>query len=556
MKKRIFLINFIFILVLLNFVNVKAYSPHYLPGGKNYISEDNLIQSDTRIASVNPILVKPFTEYTFSVPRAYAELDFFSINLTYLENDDYITEYSGSANNGDSEVLVFDTNLEVWFLSFITPANGNYLEFMFDDNRIVQEGFEGIQLEEGSMPTAYEPYIEGSVIDTQSPYFMGSGTIISYFDQPITIAEIQSTLTAYDDIDGDLTANITVEEENYSMNMDKVGSYSITFKVTDNSNNSTTTIISVEVVDILPPIITGLDKVKAVYPNVYTPEDIKNMLTASDNYDDLSVSDIEIVSDDYTGNNHIIGDYDITFKLADSSGNETIYVQQIEVVDEIAPIFSGNTNYQVSYSNQLNINTIKSSLTVIDDYDETGLEIVLDSDNYSSSSHVLGNYELLFSCTDTSGNKTTQIVNINVVDEIGPLIYLDSSIIQTYSDTVLGLEDFVNLLTSTNELDNNQPYFVTIRYDSYSKNADKPGSYHLYLDFEDGYGKVTSKDFQIKVIDRQYDYIFVPELPNVENESFFKQNSTWIITLASIIGVGSIGTGIYLFIRRNKLNLG
>jgi hypothetical protein len=556
MKKRLFVINFIFLLLILNFVNVNAYSPHYLPGGKNYISEENLVQNGSVIESINPILIKPYTEYTLSVDRDYAGEEFFSINVTYLNNDEYVLEYSGSAHNlGKEDTLIYDNEFQVWHLTFTTPANVNYLEFFFDDNREIQDGFYGIQLEEGIYPTAYEPYIEGTIIDTQSPYFIGAGTILSYFDQPITLSEIQSSLTAYDDIDGDLTANITIEEENYSNNMDVLGSYYVTFRVTDNSNNSTTTTINVEVVDVLPPIINGVPKVKAVYPNVYTAEEIKNMLTASDNYDNLTTTDIEIMTDNYTAFNNIIGEYSITFRLVDSSDNETIHVQPIEVVDESSPIFSGNINYQVSYSQKLSLEGIKSNLSVIDDYDESGLEIVLDSDNYSSNYNTIGNYEVIFSCTDSSGNKTTQLISINVVDEIGPLIYLDSSIIQTYTDTVLGLEDFVNLLNATKELDNTQPYFVTIRYDSYSKSANTPGNYNLYLDFEDGYGKIISKDFQIKVIEKSYDYIFVPQEQIIEQNSFFKRNSTLIIFSSSFIGAGGLVTGIYFLVKRKKLKL-
>ena len=71
MKKTIFAIILVLSLLFVSTISVSAYSPHYLPGGKNYISSDNVRKVGSNISTINPLLVKPYTEYTFSVSRDY-----------------------------------------------------------------------------------------------------------------------------------------------------------------------------------------------------------------------------------------------------------------------------------------------------------------------------------------------------------------------------------------------------------------------------------------------------------------------------------------------------
>jgi len=551
MKKIIFSI-FIFIsIVSYSIFSIRAYSPHYLPGGKNYIDSENVVKVNLNVSSIQPFLIKSYTEYNFSVSRDYVDGAPFNLTLTFYDNENYLTEISE-----DDYTMDFDLNLNVFYMRFVSPVNANYIEFTFNDNGSYQSGDEliGVQLEEGTFPTEYEPYIKGSVIDTQSPYFIGSGTIISYFDQPITVAEIQSSLTAYDDIDGDLTENIIVLVDNYSDNMSVLGSYTVIFSVSDNSENHTEVTVTVEVVDILPPVFSDLGVINAVYPNIYSPSDVLNMLQASDNYDGDISNNIELVNDGYSENADIVGEYQMEFKVTDSSGNESTYLQTIRVVDNQGPVFGGSEVVNVGYDKLINPQTIIEGLTVIDNYDEiTELEIILENDSYTNNHNKLGQYEMQFSSTDSSGNKTYKTVIINVVDEIGPMVYFDSSIIQVYSDTVLDLPDFANLLARTRELDSLTSYYITIKYDSYSKYSGFPGTYHMYLDFEDGYGKVLSKKFEIRVIDRNYDQIFVPNANSELIPNFWQKNNLLIIGSSGVLGLSAL-SGLGYFIIKKKIS--
>ena len=532
-------------------IRVNAYSPDYLPGGKNYISSDNIIKVDEIISTMNPFLVIPYTEYTFSVSTDYVDGRAFIGSISFYDNDSYLSELSF-----DDSMMDFDNEFFSASLTFTVPTEANYLSFEFRDNGSYVSGTEliGVQLEEGNVMTAYEPYIQGSIIDTSSPYFIGSGTIISYFDQPITVSEIQSSLSAYDDIDGDLTANIIVYEDNYSTNMSVLGTYQVIFQVSDNSNNSTQITINVEVVDVLPPVFSVIGAVTAVYPNIYTVAEIISMLSASDNYDGDISSSINLVEDNYTLNASNTGSYQMDFMVSDSSGNVAYYTQDIIVVDNQGPVISGIDQINIGYNQILSVDSVKSNLNVVDNYDDSSiLNIVLDSDNYTINRSQLGVYTMQFSVTDSSGNKTTKIVTINVIDAIGPMVYLDSSIIQVYSNTVLALPDFAKLLVKTNELDKTQDYLISIRYDSYSKFANVPGTYHMYLDFEDGYGKITSKDFQIRVIDKSYDDVYIHEDVIDLPSTTLKPGLIFAISGAGLATLGSVGFVVIKLIKRRPI---
>ncbi len=526
MKKYLVILLLIGVFVLASNLAVKAYSPHYLPGGKNYISSENIRKVANEIQTINPFLVKTYTEYTFFVSRDYVDGAPFNLTLQIYENDFIVDDMSFSDD-------VLDFNDDGAYITFVTPADCNYIGFVFTDNGSYVQGTEllGVQLEEGSVPTSYETYVPGSVIDTSSPYFISSGMILSYFDQPITLEEIKNSLTAIDDIDGDLSEFIVVVEDNYTVNNDILGDYSIIFEVSDFSNNTTQLTVMVSVIDILPPVFSNVGEIIAVYGNTFSVQDILSMLNASDNYDGDISTQIELVFDGYTSNSQVVGLYQMEFKVSDSSGNESFYTQDIRVVDDQGPIIGGIDSLSIGYDNYYTISDIISNLTVTDNYDDDStLEFVLETDGYSSNKSKIGSYILQFSVTDSSGNKTLKNVTVNVVDEIGPVVYFNSSIIQIYTDMVMSLDDFATLLVQTNELSRDSLITIRIRYDSYSKFSNQPGTYHMYLDFEDGYGKVLSKDFEIKVINRPVDHIYLPKESNIINAGFFEKNKSLIVS--------------------------
>lgn len=547
--KKILPFLFLFTITLIAFsYQTQASQSNYLPGGKNYIDYENFsFQEGANVFSTGqPILVKPETDYVFWFSERLMS-PLFEMYFSFYNNDNEVN--SGMITEQEMDYLDLGDGGAHYF-TFRTGESINYFWFEIFESEVTDSskliGME-IQLEEGTSPSTYEEYIAGSMIDTSSPYFQTSGTIISYVDQPITVAEIQSSLIAYDKIDGDVSSNITVISDGYSDFMNQIGSYEIVFSVTDLSENETLTTVTVEVVDVLAPIFGELSSIEAVYPNVYTLEDIKGMLTANDNYDGDISSQIVMVTDNYTANASLVGEYEMSFKVADSSGNESLHYLTVSVVDDEAPLITGQESIHIGYNMVYSESDILSSMSVIDNYDDS-LELIIESNNYKNNSEMIGQYNVVLSVTDSSGNTSQKTLVIHVIDQVGPLVYLDKSVIQVYSDTVLQLPDFLHLLTKTKELDGTKNYIYSTRYDNYTKHSKKAGIYSIGLTFEDEQGNILNKDFQVKVIDRGIDGIYFGQ-DNVE-ESFIKKYEDYFIYGG--IGTAFIGSQILWFVITRK----
>lgn len=535
MKKRAILVTILMIIsIYFGAIDVKAYSPHYLPGGKNYLSVENFILDNSNYITDEAFLVKPYTDYTLTIPRAYADEQWDPIQIICYDNQTLIETKSIGIN----DMTYYHDGVSEWFYyTFKTASDTNYMDIIFENESgyFTESGVDNIQLEEGTEFTGYEAFIEGALIDTSAPYFQSAGTVISYYDSPIAVSEIQSALVAYDAIDGDVTSSINLISDDYTANNQTLGTYTVVFEVSDSSGNSSQIDITVELVDVLKPVFSNIGIIQAVYPNVYTDEDIRLMLSASDNYDGDISQNIILISDDYTANASITGTYNMTFEVTDSSGNTETYTQWIEVVDNEGPIIGGISNITVGYDHYVSETEVKANLTFNDNYDDVeDLELVLENDTYTPNRFTLGSYEMEFSITDSSGNVTTKIILIQVVDELGPMVYFNSSIIQTYNDTVMALPDFMQLLRNTEEIDRMTDYYVTIRYDSYTKNARVPGVYHLSLNFTNDYGDEFQKDLEIRVVKRPIDYIDIGDTIPQDYRSFIDENLEFVI--------GGIGT--------------
>ena len=98
-----------------------------------------------------------------------------------------------------------------------------------------------------------------------------------------------------------------------------------------------------------------------------------------------------IISDLYTGNEQIVGEYLVELSASDSSGNTAYFSLSILVKDEIDPIITGPTDIDISISEITNINEIITNyFTVSDDYGTATINILVD--NYTVNNDLLGIY--------------------------------------------------------------------------------------------------------------------------------------------------------------------
>lgn len=512
-------------------VDVYAYNQDVLPGGDNYLSYGFFAFDGPYFTSDGPFLIKPYTEYTFSVSETYlaqfsendivTELEFFHYETVLGKQYVYLEDFVDSGTEG------------VKSIHFTSPSNGTYLSLaiMNINNYFDTHDFSSFILEEGSVFDGFEDYIEGTITDTQAPSFTSTGTIYSFVHNPISIDDILSSLSAYDSIDGDVTSRIVLVQDQYTINQGTIGLYQAVFSVTDLSGNETQTTVNIQVVDIQKPTISQTESVRVSYPNVLSNEEILTYLHASDAYDGDISSSIILTDDQYHLNSSIVGIYYNTYQVSDSSGNTETYVLEITVEDNEYPVFTGVSSLVTGYDTFLTEEYILGNIQVSDNYDDSTLLVITKvSDTYSANFHLLGTYEVTLQTQDSSGNVSQHTIQIEVVDLIQPMIYMNFDTIQIYTDSVLSLSDITNLFRQAQELNWEEEYQVSVLFDSYSSHYREAGTYHMSIRYLCNNGDTIDKNIQIVVKDRSDNSSGLPIIiPSDEGPNFIEKHREWFI---------------------------
>lgn len=352
-------------------------------------------------------------------------------------------------------------------------------------------------------------------IDTTSPNFNGEGIYLVDIDNSVSVEKIKDSLTAIDNIDGDLTNKIIIESDNYSSNKNKLGDYEIDFSVTDSSGNTAKFTVLVRVVDITKPNIffdssnANISKYyksnnifEVGYKETMSVDEIKSHYKAQDNYDGDITSDIEILNDEYTSNKSTLGNYEILLNVKDTSDNESKLSITVNVIDNIAPVFNDINIVEAPLSNGIKtIAYIKSLLSATDEIDGN-IDVTIKSDRYTNNAKKVGEYEVVFIATDSSGNIAEHIVIVKVIDDIIPTIFVDDYIIPKSEAEKLTLEQITNMLQKSIERSLSLGVKrMTLVNDNYSGNENKIGTYSLSYSVQLETDEIIEKEISVKVLD-------------------------------------------------------
>jgi M6 family metalloprotease-like protein len=222
----------------------------------------------------------------------------------------------------------------------------------------------------------------------------------------------ESGATATDNVDGDLSASITIDASEVDTRVP--GTYSVTYDVVDTAGNAAVTAVRTVVLkDNAPPAIILLG---------YNPL----VLTANDSYTEYGA----IATDDFDGNlsgsmvidaravdTSVAGEYSVTYNVSDSAGNAADTVTRIVKVLASAPADAPPVITLIG-DNPL-------VLTTNDSYTEHGAIAADDIDGDLSSfiaidaravdTSVVGEYSVTYNVSDSAGNAAdtaTRIVEV------------------------------------------------------------------------------------------------------------------------------------------------
>ncbi len=174
----------------------------------------------------------------------------------------------------------------------------------------------------------YGPFIHGMdvggtkpPVGSGNPVITGAGNVRIAFGSSF---DPMAGVSANDPQDGDITSSIRVDG---MVNTSQIGSYSLTYTVTDSDGNTTTAKRVVEVFSELP-VFAGLDRLVVKLGNAFDP---MVGVTASDAEDGDLTDRIEVISNPV--NTSVMGTYTVEYSVTDSAGQTVTAQRQVVVSD-------------------------------------------------------------------------------------------------------------------------------------------------------------------------------------------------------------------------------
>ncbi len=512
--KKIFVIGLLCLLFILGTPRLFAIDSE--PAGKNILNPARFEIGPYTTETHAPIHVLPNTTYTLSIPYEghiqETRIQMFSSHATYI--DEWNTQSSACIQSSQRTVCTFTTGNNT------TELHVAFESYELDLYRYLDAyGFYMFQLELGNDDTSYEPY-HGHYTDDTPPEFQGEGTLLTSYDTYLSVDMILGQyITAYDEIDGDLTDQIVVESDNYTGNEHTTGEYLVSLSVTDSSLNTALFDLHILVKDEIDPIITGPDHVYVdVDDGLSLATIIQDNFSFYDDYDGI-IDHYVVLVDHYTTHAHQLGQKQVDIMIEDASGNQTIKSFSIHIEDYLAPTIEGPSKVDWFHSEFYDVDSLYAHFTVTDNYTSDEM-IHFDIVQHNLPENMLdpGHYVVEFEAIDESGNRSVFLLDVEIHDDIAPTIQGPEHLSSSYKDIVT-IDSLRQMLSVSDNYATLSLEDLVLLEDTYSEHATIPGLYRVIYSVNDGYN-LTTHTVYIRVIDD------VPPVFSFDSRITIEQGST------------------------------
>lgn len=320
------------------------------------------------------------------------------------------------------------------------------------------------------------------VPDYTTPTIVGMKDVTVEVHSELTSELLLEGVTASDEQDGDLTESITVNTD--AVNIHVVGEYEVLYEVIDSSQNKKVEKQKVIVLDRTKPTIEAHD----LTIEVLTSEpDYFSSVSASDNYDKKLKLEIDDQAVDLTK----LGVYELKYTVTDDSGNQVSQTIQVTVVDSTKPSIKVHHQTLDIYSATPDFTTF---FEVIDLFDQNP---TIEADFSHIDVNTFGEYKVMITATDQSGNTNSKELVIQVVDQIAPVFEPIDHIVYQLGDEI---PNYLEHVVVTDNVDGDIPTSQVIVYDQYV-NLKQEGLYSLTYQVMDSSLNSTSYSIVVRVVD-------------------------------------------------------
>ncbi|MBC1559596.1 DUF5011 domain-containing protein [Listeria booriae] len=278
-------------------------------------------------------------------------------------------------------------------------------------------------------------------------------------------------VTASDTEDGNVTGNVTVTAND--VDTSAVGTYHVTYSVTDSDGNTTTKTITVTVTSNDAPVITASDKTLKKGGSF----DPMAGVSASDTEDGNVTDKVTVTANDV--DTSVVGTYHVTYSVTDSDGNTTTKTITVTVTSNDAPVIVAS-DQTIKKGKAFDV-MAGVSASDLEDGDVTGGITVTAND---VDTNTVGTYHVTYSVTDSDSNTTTKTITVTITSNDAPTF--------TTSDVYLKVGDTFNPYTGITASDT-EDGDLTDRIDIESTNVDmtQAGTYAVEYSVTDSDNNTT-----------------------------------------------------------------
>ncbi|MBC2240964.1 immunoglobulin-like domain-containing protein [Listeria booriae] len=278
-------------------------------------------------------------------------------------------------------------------------------------------------------------------------------------------------VTASDTEDGDVTDNVSVTAND--VDISAVGTYHVTYSVTDSDGNTTTKTITVTVTSNDAPVITASDKTLKKGGSF----DPMAGVSASDTEDGNVTDKVTVTANDV--DTSAVGTYHVTYSVTDSDGNTTTKTITVTVTSNDAPVIVAS-DQTIKKGKAFDV-MAGVSASDLEDGDVTGGITVTAND---VDTNTVGTYHVTYSVTDSDGNTTTKTITVTITSNDAPTF--------TTSDVYLKVGDKFNPYAGITASDT-EDGDLTDRIDIESSDVDmtQPGTYAVEYSVTDSDNNTT-----------------------------------------------------------------
>ncbi|MBC2100263.1 DUF5011 domain-containing protein [Listeria booriae] len=278
-------------------------------------------------------------------------------------------------------------------------------------------------------------------------------------------------VTASDTEDGNVTDKVTVTAND--VDTSAVGTYHVTYSVTDSDGNTTTKTITVTVTSNDAPVITASDKTLKKGGSF----DPMAGVSASDTEDGNITSSVSVTANDV--DTSAVGTYHVTYSVTDSDGNTTTKTITVTVTSNDAPVIVAS-DQTIKKGKAFDVMAGVSASDLEDGNVTSGITVTAND----VDTNTVGTYHVTYSVTDSDGNTTTKTITVTITSNDAPTF--------TTSDVYLKVGDKFNPYAGITASDT-EDGDLTDRIDIDSSNVDmtQAGTYAVEYSVTDSDNNTT-----------------------------------------------------------------